>query len=85
MKEMLKELPQIDAQFEFYEKGSVESVAYANKLLNTLLRFYTLHQISSHTGIGVRLLSYMRHRGVNTYPNQIALEIMAGAKVIVER
>lgn len=65
--------------------GSEENIDYANRLLNNCLRFYTLDQIAAHTGICRRLLSYMRHRGVNNYANQIALEILAGAKLLVEK
>ena len=79
MKEILKGLPQIDAQFEYDD-----TTEYANKLLDELLRYFTLNQISSHTGISRRLLSYMRHRGISTYPMQLSLEILSGSKVLVE-
>lgn len=80
LKEILKGLPQIDGQFEYNE-----SKEYANELLDTLLRYFTLNQISAHTGISRRLLSYMRHRGVSTYPMQVVLEILAGVKVLEDK
>jgi len=71
LKEPLKELPPIDAQAHFNP-----SPEYANEVLDKLLRFYTLSQISAHTDISRRNLSYFRHRGISTYPMQIALELL---------
>jgi hypothetical protein len=68
-------LPQIDAQFQ-HRKDTI----FSNELLDELLRFYTLNQISLHTGICRRSLSYMRHKGILNYPDQLAMEIMAGTK-----
>jgi hypothetical protein len=73
LKEKLNELPQIDAQFEHDSTPE-----YANQLMDDLLKYFTLNEISAHTGISRRNLSYMRHRGINTYPMQVILEIMAG-------
>jgi hypothetical protein len=85
LKEPRKELPLIDAVFEFYEPHTDEAVDYAAKILDTCLRFYTLDQISALTGISRRLVSYFRHRGFNTYSNQLTMEILAGTKVLVAR
>lgn len=85
LKEKLRDLPQIDATIDFPPAGSAENIDYANRLLNNCLRFYTLDQIAAHTGICRRLLSYMRHRGLNSYANQLALEILAGAKLLIEK
>ena len=74
-----KELPQIDAQFEFNDTPE-----YANKLLDRLLTVFTLRQVSAHTGICRRSLSYMRQNGIRSYPYQIALEIMSGEKTLNE-
>lgn len=71
------ELPQIDAQFEWNPTPE-----YANELLDKLLEYFTLQQVSSHTGICKRSLSYMRQRGVRSFPFQIALEIMAGERTL---
>jgi hypothetical protein len=72
-----KELPQIDAL-----RDHDRSTKYANSLLDDLLKNYTLIQIAAHTGICKRNISYMRHRGINTFPMQLALEALAGRRVI---
>lgn len=77
MKEKLNTLPQIDAQFEHDN-----TPAFANDLLDDLLRYFTLNQIASHAGISRRNLSYMRHDGIKNYPMQVTLEILAGRKVL---
>ena len=73
----MKTLPQIDAQFEHDA-----SLDYANKLLDELLSGLTLDQIALHSGICRRSLSYMRHRGILSFPHQLALEILAGKRKI---
>ena len=73
------ELPQIDAQFEHRVEPD-----YANQILDDLLDWYTLDQISAHSGICRRSLSYMRHRGIRSYPDQLALEVLSGYKSLVE-
>ena len=78
LKERLNKLPQVDREKEY--DGSLE---YANSILDHLLRFYTLSQISAHVGISRRNLSYMRHEGIKNYPMQVVLEILAGVKVLV--
>ena len=72
-------LPQIDAIME-----QDQSVKFANILLDKVTRFYTLAQIAAHIGVSTRLLSYMRKRGIDSYGNQILLEIMCGEKELVE-
>lgn len=77
-KENQSGLPQIDAQYEFND-----SPEYANKILDKLLDDgFTLTQVSAHTGICRRSLSYMRQRGIRSFPYQIALEIMAGERTL---
>jgi len=68
----MRQLPQIDAQIEFNSDP-----AYAAEILDNLLRFYTLDQISAHSGISRRSISYLRHKGFHTMPDQITLEILA--------
>ena len=75
----MKRLPQIDAQFE-----RDDSAEYANELLDELLKYLTLDQISAHTGICRRSLSYMRHRGVLSFPDQVTLEILANKRVLAQ-
>lgn len=75
MKEPRRELPQIDAQFEF--NGDPE---YANELLDKLLRYYTLDEISLSTGVSRRFVSYLRQRGFDRFPTQLAFEVLAGVK-----
>ena len=75
MKEMLKELPKIDAQTDHND-----TLEFANDLLDDLLRFYTLDQISAHSGISRRNLSYFRHRGITTFAMQLTLEVLAGRR-----
>lgn len=77
-KEQQSALPQIDALYEFDD-----SPEYANKILDKLLDGgYTLTQVAAHTGICRRSLSYMRQRGIRSFPYQIALEIMAGERTL---
>lgn len=78
-KEPLNACPQIDKIRDFDQ-----STEYATWLLAQCMKHYTLEQVAAHTGIARRLLSYFRHRGISTYPMQIALEIMAGVKVLEE-
>jgi len=73
----MNELPQIDAQFEHNVTPE-----YANQLLDELLTKLTLDQISLHSGICRRSLSYLRHRGIQNYPWQLTLEVLAGVKNI---
>lgn len=73
MKANLPELPQIDAQFQHNSKPD-----YASELLDDLLNGLTLDQIAAHSGICRRSLSYMRHRGIRSFPDQLALEVLAG-------
>ena len=80
MKEVRNTLPQIDAIADFNP-----SPEYANYLLDRCLKYYTLDQISAHTRICRRSLSYMRHRGVGTYPMQLTLEVFADIKVFEDR
>ena len=79
MKEKLNGLPQIDAQVEY--NGTPE---FANELLDELLRYFTLNQIAAHSGISRRNLSYMRHEGIKNYPMQFTLQVLSGAKALVE-
>ena len=79
MKESTKRLPQIDAVMQHDD-----STVFANKLLDELLARYTLNIISSHTGICRRSLSYMRHNGIRSFPDQLALEVMATRKPLAE-
>jgi hypothetical protein len=58
------------------------SPEYANGLLNDLLKYYTLTQIEAQTGVSRRALSYMRHGGITRYPLQLAMEILAGRRVL---
>lgn len=74
LKEIMKQLPQIDAQFE--HKPEPE---YANRVLDELLRYYTLDQIALHSGICRRSISYMRHRGFS-FPDQIVLEVLSNKR-----
>jgi hypothetical protein len=76
-KERLSELPQIDKL-----RDHDRSPGFAITLLDEIMRYYTLNQIEAHTGISRRNLSYMKHNGINTYPMQLALELMAGRKVL---
>jgi len=96
LKELPKQLPQIDAVMEHVKcpvhaeisrgcahcKGALK---FANKLLDELLQSYTLRQIASLTGICKRNISYMRHRGINTYPMQLALELLAGRRKVITK
>jgi hypothetical protein len=75
LKESPQELPQIDAQFQ-----QDKTVDYANEVLDKLLRYYSLNQISLHTGICRRSLSYMRHSGIRSFPYQLAMEILSGMR-----
>ena len=77
MKENMKKLPQIDAQFEHNQ-----TTKYANELLDRLLSELTLNQIALHSGICRRSLSYMRHRGILNFPHQLALEVLANVRTI---
>jgi hypothetical protein len=77
-KENPNALPQIDAQYEFDDTPE-----YANQILDKLLEDgFTLTQVAAHTGICRRSLSYMRQRGIRSFPYQIALEIMAGERTL---
>ena len=73
LKERLKESPQIDAVLNYNP-----TLEYANWILDQLLRFYTLTEIADQTHISRRVLSYMRHRGIGSYPVQLAMEILLG-------
>ena len=75
LKESMRTLPQIDAQFE-----QNKTAEYANELLDKLLRRLTLDQISLHSGICRRSLSYMRHKGIHNYPWQLTLEVLSGER-----
>lgn len=77
MKAPLKELPQIDAQFEFNGKP-----AYANEVLDRLLHHYTLDEIALNTGVSRRFVSYLRQRGFDKFPTQLAFEVLAGIRRI---
>lgn len=77
-KEKPSALPQIDAELEWDK-----SPEYANQILDTLLDSgYTLTQVSHYSGICRRSLSYMRKRGIRSFPYQIVLEIMAGERTL---
>lgn len=75
MKEAMKSLPPIDAQFEHRPDPE-----YASELLDRLLRYYTLDQISLHTGISRRSVSYLRHKGFHTMSDQLIMEVLAGVR-----
>ena len=77
MKEPLKQLPPIDAV-----RDHDTSPEYAAELLDDLGRHYTRPQISAHIGVCKRSLIYMRSRGIKSYPDQLALEVLAGRKKI---
>lgn len=79
MKERLKGLPQIDAVME-----SDQSPEYAAGLVDELLRFYTFKQIAAHTGISKRGLIHMRLHGCKRFGSQLALEILARRRMLVE-
>ena len=75
LKEVLNESPPIDKLRDFDP-----SPEWANVVIDQCARFYTLAQIEAHTGISRRLASYMRHRGFNSFANQLTLEILGGIK-----
>ncbi len=80
MKERQKKLPQIDAACDHDR-----SLEFAIHLLDDLLRKHTLDEISSHTGISRRQLSYMRKDGITTYYFQLVMEVLADRVVLVHR
>lgn len=75
MKEPLKILPQIDAQFEFNPDP-----AYANAILDDLLRYYTLDEIGLTVGVSRRFVSYLRQKGFDKFPTQLAFELLSGVR-----
>jgi hypothetical protein len=75
LKEIMLKLPQIDAQFDHNSDP-----LYASEILDIMLKYYTLDQISLHSGICRRSVSYMRHRGFRSYPDQLVMEILAGKR-----
>jgi hypothetical protein len=78
-KEKLNGLPPIDAQFEFRPEPE-----YAKEVLDYLLRFYTLDQIMSHSGLARRSLIDYKHTGFPRYSVQLTLEVLAGMRPLAD-
>lgn len=77
LKALQSEYPQIDAVMEYDD-----SPEFAADLIEECAKRFTKQQIAAHVGISRRYLSYMKQRGIKSFPIQLALEIMAGRKVL---